>query len=178
MKYQMGDKVWYAKRRYVERTKTCPDCDGTRALTVIMGDESRVSIECVGCKSGYEPPKGYIKYGEYVIDVCQVIIEGIEIKKDGVEYRHSERYSCPEDDLFVTKVLAEKRASDLAKQHNAEELEKVNKKEKPTHTWAWNATYHRREIKRAEKDLAYHTAKLTVAKVKADIEKAKKSEAK
>ena len=33
-----------------------------------------------------------------------------------------------------------------------------------THTWAWNVTYHRGCIKRAESDLAYHAAKLAVAK--------------
>ena len=63
---------------------------------------------------------------------------------------------------------------ELAKEHNQEELAKIYRKEKNNHTWSWNAHYHRDCIRRAEKDLIYHKAKLEVAKVKTKEEKRKK----
>jgi len=47
------------------------------------------------------------------------------------------------------------------------EREKIATKEKDTRTWAWNASYHRRQIKDAKRQLEYHTAKLNVASLKA-----------
>ena len=44
-------------------------------------------------------------------------------------------------------------------------------KEKPARSWAWHVTYHRREIKRAERDLEYHTRALGIAKEKAKVKK-------
>jgi hypothetical protein len=45
----------------------------------------------------------------------------------------------------------------------AQEEHRLATREKPTRTWAWNATYHRGCIRKAEHDLEYHRSKLTVA---------------
>lgn len=169
-KYKIGDVVWYAKMKSVEGIEPCPDCFGQRALTVIKGDGSQVSIECAGCSAGYEPPKGYVRYNKWIADVCQVTIQRIEITPQGVEYWHSESYRVREEDIFDSKEEAEKRAIVIFEEHDAQEIARIHQKEKHNRTWSWNAHYHRDCIKRAEKDLAYHTAKLNVAKIKAKEE--------
>lgn len=55
----------------------------------------------------------------------------------------------------------------MAAEADAEELRRIAEKEKPTRTWSWNATYHRKEIKRCEESIARHRAKLSVASLKA-----------
>ena len=167
MKYKIGNVVWYAQVKCFEGTEPCPDCFGQRALTVIKGDGSQVSIECAGCASGYDTSKGYVTYHGWKSDVCQVRIERVEITDQGVEYGHSQSYRVSEDEVFDTKEEAEKRADEKWKEHNAQELARIHQKEKHNRTLSWNAHYHRDCIRRAEKDLAYHTAKLSVAKVKA-----------
>ena len=168
MKYKIGDVVWYAKVQCYEASEPCPDCFGQRALTVIKGDGSQVSIECAGCATGYEPAKGYIKYSAWRPDVAQTSITRIEMKADGsCEYGHGYSYSSQEDELCENEADAIRKAEERMAEHNAQEIARIHQKEKHNRTWSWNAHYHRSCIKRAEKDLAYHTAKLSVAKVKA-----------
>ena len=171
MKYKIGDVVWYAQVKAFEEHEVCPDCFGQLALTVIKGDGSKVSIDCAGCAAGYEPSKGYVSYWAWKPDVRQVCIDRVEVSSRGVEYGHSQNYGVLEEELFDTKQEAEIKADEKWKEHNAEELRKIHMKEKHNHTWSWNACYHRRCIKSAEKDLAYHTAKLNVAKAKAKEDK-------
>lgn len=165
-KYKIGDKVWYAQRKAVEKTMQCPECFGQKALTVILGDGSQVSIECAGCMDGYEPPKGYVAYSEHITDVSEVIIDRVEETTVETEYGFNGCFRVKETELFVNKEDAEKRALELAQEYNREQIEKINRKEKHNRTWSWNAHYHRQRIRTAEKDLIYHKAKLEVAKVK------------
>ena len=165
MKYKIGDLIWYAHMKYVSKTVTCPDCFGQKALTVIKGDGSQVSIDC-GCGHGYEGPRGYYEYTQLVPDVRQVVIQRIEINGTEITYGHSENYQCGESDLFDNKEDAENRAKELATRHEAEELEKIYRKDKHNRTWAWHVRYHRECLKRAMRDVEYHGAKLNVAKAK------------
>ncbi len=165
MKYKIGDMVWYAQMKHVEKTVVCPDCFGQKALTVIKGDGSQVSIDC-GCGRGYEPPLGYYSYIAYLPDVRRVVIQRIEITGETVEYGHSENYRNQESDLFDNKEDAEKRAVELAAKYEQEELEKIYRKDKHDRTWAWHVRYHRECLKQAQHDVEYHSAKLNVAKTK------------
>lgn len=168
--FNIGDKVWYAERFSTEERVTCIDCQGKRALTVIMGDGSHVSIDCSLCARGYEPPRGYITYSKQVADVRQVAITRIEQGPDKIEYG-ADGYFYRSQDVFATREEAQMRAEELAEEFNREELERINSKEKPDRNWRWHVRYHRECIRRAEKELEYHRAKLAVAKVKAkDVE--------
>lgn len=169
--YSIGDKVWYAQRKCVEKRELCPDCFGKLALTVIKGDGAQVSIACAGCTRGYDEPTGYIAYHAQVVEVIEVEIEKVELSKTEVTYGFHGCYHADQDCMFDTKPEAEARALVLAEEHNQEELARIYRKEKYNHTWAWNAHYHRDCIKRAEQDLKYHTAKLNVAKAKAKEDK-------
>ena len=164
---KIGDKVWYAQRKTVRETLVCPDCFGKKALTVIKGDGSQVSIACARCSQGYDPPEGVVFHHKQIMDVSQVMIDRVEQTVAGTEYGFRDCYRAPETDLFVSKKGAEKRAQELAEEHNQKEIARVNQKEKCNRTWAWHVYYHGQAIKNAKKDLAYHTARLNVAKTKA-----------
>ena len=171
MVFKMGDKVWYANAGVVEKSVICPECFGKLYLTVILGDDSKVTIDCAGCSRGMQPSTGRISYYEWKVDVKEVTVERIEIKQDGVTYGFWNHYCADNDKIFSTKEEAEKRALELVEEHNKEELEKIYRKEKNNRTWSWNAYYHRDCIRRAEKDLIYHNAKLNAAKLKAKEDK-------
>jgi len=170
-KFNIGDKVWYARTGGTQKTVICPECFGKKFLTVILGDDSQVTIDCAGCAMGFEPPKGYVTYWEWGVDVKEVVIERLEIEKDKIEYGFLDCYRAESNRIFPTKEEAEKRALELAEEHNKEELARIHRKEKNNHTWAWNAYHHRDCIRRAENDLVYHKAKLDVAKIKAKEDK-------
>src|ERR1035437_9038583 len=84
--YAIGQELFWAKLETVEMHIQCPDCFGKRFLTVILGDDSKVTIECSGCRSGYDQPRGYVSVHQYRHFVVTGKITGIEIKNvDGIE---------------------------------------------------------------------------------------------
>lgn len=39
---------------------TCPECAGTLFATVVLGCGETVTVNCMHCCSGYNPPRGYV----------------------------------------------------------------------------------------------------------------------
>ena len=166
-KFRIGDKVLYVHVESVEKWIDCPECFGKRFLTVILGDDSRVTIDCVGCGRGYEPPRGLISTNIYMPVISERQIEGVNSEmKEGKEvstYKFYGGWSVEETALFTSRIEAELYGSLLANKLGDEALEKIHRKEKDTRTWSWNAHYHRDCIRRAKKDIGYHEAKLNAA---------------
>ena len=170
-KFKIGDKVWFAEVRSVQKSVRCPECFGLKYLTVILGDQSEVTIDCAGCAAGYDPPKGFVIYYSWEPNVKQLTIKGMDLRDDSVTYWFVEGYGTEGLNVFANQEAAEIHALELAKEHEQQELEKIHRKEKNNRTWSWNAHYHRACIRSAEKDLVHHKAKLEVAKLKSKDEK-------
>jgi hypothetical protein len=166
--YSLGDTVWHAHHIRAQRTITCPECFGKKYLTVILGDDSKVTIDCAGCASGYDPPKGYVNYYEYSPEVRQVIISKVEITKDHVEYGYDgtngSHWIAKDTELFSTKEEAEIKAKELAEEWNKEQLARIHRKEKKDHTWAWHVHYYRKQIRDAKKTIEHAQKKLDAAR--------------
>jgi hypothetical protein len=174
-KFNIGDAVWRPTFDNEQEWIECPDCGGTGRLRVTFHDDTTVSIECANCARGYEPPTG--KVSRYVRhpEAHQGMISGIEINSEGVEYRfrqgeHSS-WMCKEEDLSDTHEEAMVKAQAMAEEAAAEENRRIFRKEKDTRTWAWNASYHRKCIKEAQRNFEYHTRKLDAANLKVPKEK-------
>lgn len=166
MKFQMGQEVWKATHDVEECRVTCPDCGGKGVIRVVMADDSIHSIECSNCKHGIYPPTGYVKYYAREPKVALVRIVGISLRNGKITYELDDFHSAEEPTLSETYEGALEIAQGLAAEHNAAELKRVSTKEKDTRSWSWNASYHRKQIKEAEKQIAYHTSKLNVAALK------------
>lgn len=167
MKYQIGQALWWGSFEMEAIHITCPDCGGTGRLRVTFHDETQVSIDCRNCCCGYDPPRGYLVVYERKPRARLSTVTGVEVNADGARYHTNDCYIVEEKDLFENKADAELSAQTKADQATKDERERIANKEKPTRTWAFNASYHRQCIKRAQKDIEYHTAKLAVAAIKA-----------
>jgi len=168
--YNIGDKVWYAGRKSIQERITCPECFGKRYLTVILGDDSKVTIDCAGCASGYDPPKGYILYHKQIINVSQITIDGMEISPKEIKYKYNYG-GCSwnvayHEDVFSSQEAAEIRAKELAEEHNKQEHERIHRKEKNNRTWSWHVHYYRKMIRDAKKTIERAEEKLGIAKTK------------
>ena len=166
--YNIDDTVWHASRDSTEKRITCPECFGKKYLTVILGDDSQVTINCAGCARGYDPPEGYVTYWEQDINVRQVTICKVEVYLDHIEYGFggSERrhYKAKDTDFFNTKIEAEIRAQELVKEWNKEQLAKIHRKAKNNHTWSWHVYYYRKRIRDAKNTIEYAEKQLDAAK--------------
>ena len=165
MKYSIGDRLWLAKVESEESYLACPDCGGTRTVTVTLWNGEVFIIDCIGCQRGFDRPSGTVSIYSRTPSAMLVTIIGMSIDRGHDEYhvRGIYTYHVPENNLFVTEQEALDRAAELAAESDAEEKKRVLGKEKPTRTWAWNVHYHRAAIKRANHDIAYHTEKLNAA---------------
>lgn len=179
-KFQIGDQVWRPTFESSVEWVTCPDCGGTGRLRVTFHDETTVSIDCQNCSVGYDPPTGKVKVYVRRPEAHQGVISGIEVEPDKVTYRlgrglHSS-WLVEEDALSIDHDGAFEKAVALAREADETERRRILEKEKPARTWAWNARYHRRCIKDAQRNLDYHTRKLAAANLKVRADKAAKAE--
>ncbi len=173
---QLGETAWLAKaRQHCKTEQPCPDCAGRKFVEVGLGDGSWVTVDCENCKLGYEPPRGYVLVDSYKPDVDLVTVGKIESELvDGEQvsfYSGEGFYRVQESDLFECKLDALERAQVLTDARVGDENARHLRKEKDSRTWSWNATYHRRCIRQAEKDLAYHKSKLAVSLPHVKVEK-------
>ena len=166
-KFNIGDEVWRASWQTRDRWLTCPDCGGTRSMTVTLWDRTQHVIPCAGCAAGYNPPSGLVHSYEYSVDAKPETVMGLEMCGDNYEYKTSGSCCVYERDLSATKEEALVRAAELTAERQRQEEAKIYQKEKPARTWSWHVHYHRRQIKEAQKALDYHTAKLNAATAKA-----------
>jgi hypothetical protein len=79
-KFNLGDHVWYAGISSGQKQIQCPDCFGKKFLTVILGDDSVVTVECPECRKGYYGSSGTILSYDYETSVELCRVEGVEIK--------------------------------------------------------------------------------------------------
>ena len=175
-KFNLGDNVfratWDSEPAYI----TCPDCGGTKFVTVRLWDGTEHTLDCDGCKKGYYPPSGTVLYYKRTPAAKSCIITGISIeaKDNKIEYTCEGEYTyrCDQSDLFRDQAICLKYAEKKAKE--AEEREKENelKKVKAHRNWSWHVHYYRRQIRDAKKTIERAEAALSVARVKAKEEKA------
>lgn len=165
--YEIGQQIWEATWEATQAYVACPDCAGTARVRVMLPDDTIVSVECQGCCKGYEGSDGRIMVYDRQPLAQLVTITGVEIENDKIEWRTDRSYRVTEDHLFESEAHALVAAQAMAAAADREERERVNSKENPLKSWAWNAHYHRKCIRDAEKQISYHTARLAVAKVKA-----------
>ena len=170
LRYAIGATVWLATFDSETRRVTCSHCGGTGRLRVTFHDETQVSIGCQNCQRGFEPPSGYVEHYERIPRAKLATITGAEINGERIEWRvHSTHDDIvPDDRLFNDEAAALTKAQQMAAEENAEALARIANKEKDTRSWAWNASYHRKEIKRCRESIAYHESKLAVAAIKAN----------
>ena len=169
--FQIGDRVFLASGSPEQVWVTCPDCLGEGRVKIILGGVEHW-IDCCCCERGLESPGRIMTY-QYDGSVTEIVIGGVEQSQTASGLSISYRFnvtanswnSVEADKVFANRQDAERRAHELSVYCNREADENLKRKFNAKKSWAWNASYHRREVERAKKDLEYHTKKLNVASV-------------
>lgn len=169
-KFSIGDTVWRAHADRTEKWVTCPDCFGTKTLRVVLGDGTEHTMDCAGCAAGYNPPRGGVQSYDFTPRATNDVITEIRLGPGGVEYTFG-GWIFKESDVFPTYEEAMARAAELIIEREAEEKAAFLRKTNPNRSWAWHVHYHRDNIRQAERNLAFHTEKLNVARAKAKEDK-------
>jgi len=170
--FALGEQVWWIGNGSSEEWVTCPECAGTKAITMVLGNGEQVSVACENCSAGFEPSRGVVKQTIYLH--APVPFTPRRVHVDGEEVRYSESgqgstyyNSADAKNLFATKEECQRRCDEL-------NVEKA--KEKKDLAWqiliqnrkkmAYSAHYWTQMVSRLRKELAAAEARLQVVKAK------------
>lgn len=171
--FNIGDKVFVPKYGTTQVTETCPHCFGKTYLTVILGDDSKVTIDCDCCKEQFES-KGVISVYKWQSGVEQITIDGIETQQVGnkLKTKYRSGTSCcyrsyEEDGVFATAEEAQALSDIRTAEHEVDEQNQIENKKKYAHkSWASHVAYYRNCLKHAQEDVGRYEKLLSVAKSK------------
>ena len=161
--YKTGDIIWYATFESRETQVPCPVCYGNKTVTVILGNDDHVAVECRYCEVGFQGARGYVI--EYVKEprAEQMTITGRRIEENNgveeVEYR-SDHYCLNSTRIFDTEPEA------LACAEKMEEVQESRPKYKDEKSYTWNAGYHMKQAASKLKEAEYHRQKAVMCKSK------------
>ena len=173
MKFKIGDTAWVARFDSNANIQVpCSICDGHKKVTLILGNGDKVELPCDYCGHGYGPPTGYETEYRPLSKPEAIFICGanINVTSDGekIEYWVGSE-SChsvyQDENVFTTyeEALAkgeELKMKWLKDQQTRADLIKAHVRK----SFPWNAGYHLREVKRMEKQIAYHKEKAVLCK--------------
>jgi hypothetical protein len=142
---------------------------GTRIVTVIYGDEP-VRMDCEACGLGFEKPQGVIKEYKFtpkaelfvIAEVCSLYSGRWSVRSTtGHTSDFNELCETEEAALAVSGLkCAEQEESNMRSR-----MHKRNSAKRAT----WTVRYHKQCIADLERQLAWHTARITAGKVTKEI---------
>jgi len=168
MTFNIGDTVWYAASEPRRVTIRCPVCFGKREVVVILGDDSRVAVDCDYCGKGYEGPQGStIEYDSTPIAISD-IVTGMELTAtaQGTSVAHydlGKRSHVYPDKVHADEATALAAAVEARREYMEGEDRRLGwKKETAPKDATWSVGYHMREAKKCSEKLKYHEGKARV----------------
>jgi len=168
--FKVGDTIYVSHFRQRDVEIDCPVCFRKKIVTLTLGNGDFVELPCEYCKSGYEGPRGYVKENRVNANVESLVITEIQISL--TDKGKEVDYCCGchlyhQNDVFNNKKDALKESERKAIEHNLEQETKAElAKSKPDKSYSWNAGYHMREVKKAQKQVEYHTKMAKICRSK------------
>lgn len=162
--FTIGQLLWMPMGDAHKAQLPCPVCDGALAVTVILGSGERIGVPCDACGIGFDGPRGFIEEYEHDPKAIPFVIASVESFHNNEWRLRSETGAWHEfTDLYATEGealdVAVKRAAD---QHERN-MQSRQHKRKSTARQAWSVRYHRDCIKDLERQLAWHTARISAS---------------
>jgi len=157
----IGDRAYYYDTKSNQTEIPCPECLGQCFHEITLGCGDKHTIACERCKEGYLGPSGVTRpyILERVPQVEEGIVTGITHEDGAWKYKFTNKVGNERwftDRVCATEQEALEKAEDACKKYNAEQMDCATRKYNDTKSWSWNATYHRKGIKDAERNLEHH----------------------
>lgn len=158
--FAIGDVVWKRGSGSTERQIVCPDCAGTRAITLILGNGTQQTMDCNVCARGYDRPSGIVTVTDYDARPTRFVCNRICGFRDGQpEYTESpEGSNCyttvQASDLYRTEAECEAACKVWNEQQAAYRAEQAGAYlESKRRDMAFSSHYWARKVKDLERDL-------------------------
>lgn len=172
--FTIGDSVWIAGHKNTTVKKDCPICFGRRSVRLILGDDSEWETPCEFCGKGFEGPRGWVEVYEWENRAFETKITGMHVSTvDAVKYDIADGWADAEN-MFATESEALERCAVLKAEWEKQEAKNMeSRKEYDKKDYSWHVGYHRRCLKEAQRQVAYHEAKAVFMGMKVKPKKGK-----
>ena len=167
--FAVGQELWWIGNGHRTETIVCPDCAGSRAITMILGNGDQVSLECRCCQLGYDQPRGVVERTYFGHEPIRFIPKRVSCEGDRIYYSKSVG-ACSRvhsSELYATESECQQRCDELNNTATEAELVRsMHVRESKRRDMAWSASYWRGQVKDLEQKLERARARLAVCKVK------------
>lgn len=173
----IGQTIFVAQAwTYGTHIVPCPVCYGQLFVRIILGNGETVTVECDACGKGFSGAQGTVDEPCAGSSVTPKIVEGVlldggwKILSDHNQFRWGEHAFASEEEAEARRVVLFAQA--LVDAAESAERQRTYKRKGPT----WSVHYHRNCLKKAERDVAYHSAKLSDARARQRTPRAESTE--
>src|SRR5690606_17756102 len=138
---------------------TCPECAGTKVLTLIKGNGERVDLDCSNCSPGFDPPSGQVPRTIYEHSPTPFTPRRVDMS--GGEFTYSS--ASPDDncysmryakDLYRTREECEAACVKLNEERTAhDERQALINLQHKRRSLSHSATYWTQQAAKLRKDL-------------------------
>jgi hypothetical protein len=165
--FAIGEIVWCCGNGRIEELATCPECAGTRALTLIQGNGEQVSIACACCSRGYGSPSGYVNRVRHEHRPERFTCARVDVSGDEIRYRDDALACTSREASRLFRSLEECQAAcDRENVERAEHDEKMALANLAStrRDMAFSVHYWGRKVRDLERDLERARARLSECK--------------
>lgn len=165
--FALGSTVWHIGPSERTVTVTCPECAGTKAITVTTGTGATYTLKCHHCGPGYRGPTGQVQERVPGHEPRQVTLEKLHEWREGrATYLGLGTGLIRDDYLFATREECQACCDRL----NAEQKEHCERRNLAELTrnrehLAFSVPYWRRELRQLEEKANLVRAQLGLALV-------------
>lgn len=165
--FAIGQQMWMAVGNSEQTQHPCPICNGNLGVTIILGTGEHLGVLCDGCGLGFDGPRGFIKEWEQHPRAVSFVIGSVKGFRDGEwEVLSTEGGWAYFKDLFVTEAEALGAAVINAEKQHESNMQSRQRIKKSAQHLTWSARYHRDCIKDLQRQIDWHTSRLSSGKVK------------
>jgi hypothetical protein len=164
--FEIGDVYWIAVSMPQSEEVTCPMCCGNKFVTLVLGTNEAVDIECEACSLGYIGSRGFIDQYKQEPSTKRFEIASVEEWRDGewtVRSPGGMRMSF--DRLYQTEAQALAVAEQNAKNLEDKNMESLRLK-KYGRASSWKILYHEKQIRDYEQKIKWHRDHISTKKAK------------
>ena len=162
--FKIGETLWHAARNHHEEKVQCPECMGTRVITMTLGTGERVALDCEMCRVGWDSARGWVTRSVLTFRAEKFMTVDLEFRSLGeVVYINDRGLRADARVLFPGLEECRVECSRLQQEHDRgrEAMMMANLESKRKHL-AFSAHYWKRKIVDLEKDLERCRARLAV----------------
>lgn len=181
--HPLHEPLWAVGPSTRKETITCPECLGTRTLTVTQGNGAQFEVACACCTVGFGPAQGIIEQTIMERRPVRFTPRRVDVRGNEITYSDAEPgancyRTMDAENMFTDAAACAARCAELDEKDRAwREEQSINHLKSKRRDLAWSVHYWQGEVRRLEEQLDRVRARLGLCKAREAKKAAKEAAA-